>query len=59
MKLAVSNIAWVAEEDFQEGRANVLRGFLERPFIFSTELFRARYEQQARENIRRSLEELK
>ncbi|HEX5839951.1 MAG TPA: hypothetical protein VFY26_19095 [Anaerolineales bacterium] len=48
--------AWVPEEVFRERRASILRGFLERPYIFSTDLFRVRYEQQARENIRRSLE---
>jgi predicted metal-dependent HD superfamily phosphohydrolase len=50
--------AWVSENVFQERRAYVLRGFLERPYIFSTDLFRERYERRARENIRRSLDAL-
>jgi predicted metal-dependent HD superfamily phosphohydrolase len=51
--------AWVPEDVYREQRAGVLRGFLERPYIFSTDLFRTRYEHQARENIRNSLEALK
>jgi len=47
--------AWVEEHVFREQRAKVLRGFLQRPYIFSTDLFRARYERQARANIRQSL----
>jgi predicted metal-dependent HD superfamily phosphohydrolase len=50
--------AWVAENVFRARRAGILRGFLERPFIFSTDLFRARYERRARENISQSLEAL-
>jgi predicted metal-dependent HD superfamily phosphohydrolase len=51
--------AWVPVEVFRERRASLLREFLERPYIFATNLFRLRYEQQARENIRRSLEAFK
>jgi predicted metal-dependent HD superfamily phosphohydrolase len=51
--------AWVPENVFRERRAKVLRGFLERPYIFSTDLFRARYESRARENIRQSLAALR
>lgn len=50
---------WVPENIFREQRANILRGLLQRPYIFSTDLFRARYEHQARENIRQSLEVLR
>jgi predicted metal-dependent HD superfamily phosphohydrolase len=50
--------AWVPEHVFREQRANVLRGFLQRSYIFSTDLFRSRYEPRARENIRQSLEAL-
>lgn len=49
---------WVSESVFRERRSNVLRGFLKRPYIFSTDLFRTRYERRARENIRQSLEVL-
>lgn len=51
--------AWVPERIFRERRASVLRGFLERPFLFSTDLFRARYERRVRANIRQSLEALR
>ena len=50
--------ARVPENVFRERRAYVLRGFLERPYIFSTELFRERYGRRARENIRQSLDTL-
>lgn len=50
--------AWVPENVFRERRANILREFLERPYIFSTDLFRERYERRARENIRQSLDAL-
>ena len=50
--------SWVPDNVFRERRASILRGFIERPFIFSTDFFRERYERQARENIRQSLEAL-
>lgn len=51
--------AWVPEKVYRERRAEILSGFLERPYIFSTDLFRTRYELRARENIRNSLGALK
>ena len=50
--------AWVPENVFRERRASILKEFLGRPFIFSTDMFRARYESRARANIRQSLEAL-
>lgn len=50
--------AWVPEDIFRERRASILRGLLQRPTIFSTDLFRERYERQARQNISQSLEVL-
>jgi predicted metal-dependent HD superfamily phosphohydrolase len=47
--------SWVPETVFAEKRAEVLRRFLDRPRIYSTDHFFARYEQQARKNIQRSL----
>lgn len=51
--------AWVPENIYRERRADILKSFLGRPYIFSTDLFRARCERQARQNIRNSLEALK
>ena len=48
--------AWVPENVFRERRATILKGFLQRPHIFSTDLFRTRYERQARANITQALE---
>ena len=50
--------AWVEEPAYVAGRAAVLRGFAERPFIYGTPLFRARYEARARANLAASLEKL-
>ncbi|MFD9897704.1 hypothetical protein [Mesorhizobium sp. NPDC059025] len=49
---------WVEEPLWVIGRGNVLRTFLEREHIYHTEIFRSRFEKQARENIRRSIEAL-
>jgi predicted metal-dependent HD superfamily phosphohydrolase len=50
---------WVPAEAFAAGRAAVLDGFLARPNIYTTESFRGRYERQARENMRRSIQTLR
>lgn len=47
--------AWVPAEQFRTGRAKVLHGFLERPRIYQTAHFYDRFEQQARQNVRRSI----
>jgi predicted metal-dependent HD superfamily phosphohydrolase len=49
---------WVEQHAFIEGRTQVLRRFLERPRLFGTEHFFARYEDQARRNLQRSLDRL-
>ncbi|MDP2598591.1 MAG: N-methyl-D-aspartate receptor NMDAR2C subunit [Candidatus Liptonbacteria bacterium] len=46
---------WVPNDAFASGRAAILRSFLDRETIFSTRLFIAKYELQARRNIVRSL----
>jgi predicted metal-dependent HD superfamily phosphohydrolase len=46
---------WIEEEAFRRGRTNVLRSFLDRPFIYSTDDFRARLETRARSNLARSI----
>ncbi len=50
--------AWVTEADYRTGRSTVLRSFLDRPSIYSTETFRKRYEDEARRNLARSLSRL-
>jgi predicted metal-dependent HD superfamily phosphohydrolase len=47
--------AHVPEEGYRVGRSSVLRSFLARPAIYSTEYFRQRYEATARENLARSI----
>ncbi len=50
--------AWVPEFVYRRERRAILKEFLARPRIFSSTHFRGRYEQQARSNIKRSLERL-
>lgn len=47
--------AWVPEPIFRTERGRILRSFLARPAIYSTEEFRSRLEGRARENLERSL----
>jgi predicted metal-dependent HD superfamily phosphohydrolase len=47
--------AHVPEAQFRERRAQVLRGFVERPRIYATPAFHDALEQRARENLARSL----
>jgi predicted metal-dependent HD superfamily phosphohydrolase len=47
--------SWGSPEDFRKGRADVLRHFLARESIYSTEMFRTRLESAARSNLARSL----
>lgn len=47
--------AWVPSIVFNMKRKSILKGFLERPFIYHSEPFRAKYEDAARRNLARSL----
>jgi predicted metal-dependent HD superfamily phosphohydrolase len=47
--------ARLPQERFREGRAKLLRGFLERPALFATPAFRRRRERRARRNLARAL----
>jgi pantetheine-phosphate adenylyltransferase len=47
------------EEMFRKGRKGVLEGFLKREPIYSTDIFRQKYEEQAKRNLKRSLNQLK
>ena len=49
---------WVAEDTFVAGRSAILKSFLDRPTIYSTQFFRNKYESQARRNIAKSLARL-
>jgi predicted metal-dependent HD superfamily phosphohydrolase len=51
--------SWVAKAVFAAGRAAILDLFLARDFIYSTEVFRKKYEARARANLRRSISHLK
>jgi len=50
--------AWVPEDTFRKRRREVLEQFLARSHIYSTGVFRERYEPRARANLQRSLEAL-
>lgn len=50
--------AWVPGPLYRKSRKQVLRGFLERERIYSTEYFLTRHETPARENLARSLDRL-
>jgi predicted metal-dependent HD superfamily phosphohydrolase len=50
--------AWVPEPLFRQERRKVLQEFVGRSSLYSTALFRERYEAQARENLSRSLARL-
>jgi predicted metal-dependent HD superfamily phosphohydrolase len=47
--------AHVPEAGFRAGRATVLQSFIDRPRIYGTDVFYARYERAARANLARSL----
>ena len=51
--------AWVSEDRYREGRRKVLTGFLERSRLYHTPALFARFEEPARENLRRERESLK
>ncbi len=49
---------WVPEDAFIAGRSAILKSFLNRPSIYSTQFFRDKYEARARRHIARSLAKL-
>ena len=53
-----SEYGWVADATFRSVRAQILRQFLDRPYVFCTAPFRDRYEAQARRNLQQSLLDL-
>ncbi|MGZ5786919.1 MAG: HD domain-containing protein [Ramlibacter sp.] len=48
----------VADAAYREGRRAILQGFLARPRLYSTDYFRSRFEERARENLHRALARL-
>ncbi len=50
--------SWVPEQQFRQGRVQVLKNFQERAKIYTTAYFLEQYEEQARINIRRKIEQL-
>jgi predicted metal-dependent HD superfamily phosphohydrolase len=49
---------WMSFPKYVRGRSLILQKFLHRSHIYETEHFRQRYEDQARANLKRSLEQL-
>lgn len=43
--------SWVLEDQYRAGRSAILKSFLDRKAIYSTDFFRERYEAQARMNL--------
>ena len=50
---------WVPQPDFCAGRLKILQSFLDRPWIYSTQLFRDKYESVARKNLKKAIKQLK
>jgi predicted metal-dependent HD superfamily phosphohydrolase len=50
---------WVPQDQYRTGRAQILTTFIERPQIYNTATFQKKYEQQARENLKKKIEELR
>ncbi len=49
---------FVPQDRYRSGRSAILRSFLDRPAIYSTDFFRQKYEGPARANLARSLSSL-
>src|SRR3989344_1609799 len=50
---------FVSDEDFRNGRGEILEKFIKRPSIYITDRFRERYESKAIKNLERSIEKLR
>lgn len=50
--------SWVPEDQFRQGRSQILQRFLDRDSIYLTDFFKEKYESQARENLQRSIDAL-
>jgi len=50
---------WVPEDTYRVERSKVLRGFLQRPHVYHTAMFRGRYESTAKSNLERAIQRWK
>ena len=50
--------SWVPEKQFNAGRADIIKRFLDRSSIYSTDHFRQKYGDQAERNLKRLLKKL-
>lgn len=50
--------SWVPEDQFKQGRSTILQMFLNRPSLYTTDLFKRKYESQAIINLKRSIDSL-
>jgi predicted metal-dependent HD superfamily phosphohydrolase len=50
--------AWVPERVFKQKRTEILRGFLNREYIYHLDVYRNKFEDTARENIKKALSRL-
>jgi len=50
---------WVPKPIFNLKRKEIFRGFLQRPHIYTTQFFAAKYEEQARHNLNQSIRTMK
>ena len=58
MKNIIKEYSWVPLKKYKEGRLKVLCYFLNKPNIYNTKIFRKKYEQKARNNLKRSIQKL-
>jgi len=56
-KAIKAEYSWVPNMIYGPKRKKILRGFLDRPFIFQTPEFRERYEDKARKNLKRIVDD--
>lgn len=49
---------WVPEETYKTKRVEILQSFLNREWIYNTQLFRNEFEEPARQNLKRAIKEL-
>jgi predicted metal-dependent HD superfamily phosphohydrolase len=58
-RLVREEYSLVPENLFNNGRSNILQSFLDRPNIYLTDVFREKYENNARKNLQQAIREFK